>query len=99
MAHWVCMRYGVSYYRAERWIGAAQALKGLPFTRQAFAAGELSLDKVVELTRFATPDTEQDLLEWAQGVSAGRIRHQAELLRRPQPDEAAQADQDRSLTY
>src|SRR5438034_6959553 len=57
-AHWVSMRYGVSYYKAERWLRAAHALEGLPLISQAFASGELSLDKVVELTRFAAPETE-----------------------------------------
>ena len=99
MAHWVSMRYGVSYYRAERWIGAGHALKELPLVSEAFASGELSLDKVVELTRFATPETEQVLVAWARGVSAGRIRHQAELLRKAERDEAAQADRDRSVSW
>src|SRR5213083_2867340 len=62
MAHWISLRYGVSYYQAERWLGAAHALKGLPLIRQAFASGELSLDKVVELTRLATPETEAVLV-------------------------------------
>ena len=30
MAHWVCMRYGVSYWKALRWIKVAHAWKGFP---------------------------------------------------------------------
>ncbi|HYT79179.1 MAG TPA: hypothetical protein VEQ37_07980, partial [Actinomycetota bacterium] len=42
-------------------------LEGLPQISEAFASGELGIDKVVELTRFATPQTEGRLITWAQG--------------------------------
>src|SRR5438093_539257 len=71
MAHWVCMRYGISYWKALRWIKAAHALEDLPLLSEAFASGVLGMDKVVELTRFATPHTEERLIVWAQGVSCG----------------------------
>src|SRR6266496_3142890 len=83
LCHWISLRYGVSYSKAERWLGAAHALRGLPLISEAFQHGELSLDKVVELTRFATPETEGVLVAWAREVSPGRIRHRAELLRKP----------------
>src|SRR6266545_7907431 len=50
------------------------ALERLPLISKAFASGELGIDKVVELTRFATAETEEHLIVWAQGVSCGRIR-------------------------
>jgi hypothetical protein len=65
----------------------------LPRIGEALAGGALSLDKVVELTRFATAETEQALVQWAKGVSKGRIPHRAELLRKADRDEAAQVDQ------
>src|SRR5919197_599572 len=36
----------------RRWIEAAHALEDLPSIAEAFASGELGLDKVVTLTRF-----------------------------------------------
>jgi hypothetical protein len=39
MAHWLCMRYGISYWKAERWIACAHALEGLPRISLAFACG------------------------------------------------------------
>ena len=54
LAHWLSIRYGISYWKASRWIASAHALKDLPLTSEAFASGELSTDKVIELTRFAT---------------------------------------------
>jgi hypothetical protein len=62
MAHWLRMRQGISDWKARRWIAAAHALEGLPRISEAFARGELGIDKVVELTRFATPETEADLV-------------------------------------
>src|SRR5687767_8169877 len=79
IAHWVQMRYGVSAWKAHRWIEAASALEALPQTARALAIGELGADKVVELIRFATPATEGSLLAWAEAVSAGAIRRRAEL--------------------
>jgi Domain of unknown function (DUF222) len=58
MAHWLSMRYGISHWKAQRWIAAAHALPDLPRISEAFASGVLGIDKVVELTRFATPETE-----------------------------------------
>jgi uncharacterized protein DUF222 len=64
MAHWLAMRYGISEWKARRWIAASHALEHLPRTSEALAAGELGLDKVVELTRFAAPETEDRLLQY-----------------------------------
>jgi hypothetical protein len=81
LTHWVSMRYGMSYWKALRWINAAHALRELPVLSEAFASGELGIDKVVELTRFATPETESRLIRWAQGVSVGCIRTKGDLAR------------------
>jgi len=62
MAAWLSMRYGMSEWKARRWIAASHALEGLPWVGEAFARGELGVDKVVELTRFATAETEARLL-------------------------------------
>jgi hypothetical protein len=79
MAHWLWMRYGISDWKARRWIDAARALEALPVLSAAFASGALGVDKVVELTRFATPETESQLIPWARGVSCGAIRRKGEL--------------------
>ena len=56
MAHWLWMRYGISEWKARRWIAASHALEYLPLISEAFSCGELGIDKVVELSRFATPE-------------------------------------------
>ncbi len=98
MAHWLVMRYGISYWKARRWIQASHALKGLPLIAKAFISGELGIDKVVELTRFATPETEAGLVVWAQGVSCGCIREKADLAHRSL-EEAQEAEEARSLSW
>src|SRR5687767_12050752 len=52
MAHWLSMRYGISDWKARRWIAAAHALEDLPLLSRSFASGELGVDKVVEVARF-----------------------------------------------
>jgi hypothetical protein len=99
MAHWLWMRLGISDWKARRWIAAAHALEGLPLIAQAFAAGELGIDKVVELTRFAAPEDEAKLIAWAGGVSSGCIRRRADLTCRPLIEEAQDADRDRTLSW
>ncbi len=99
MAHWLVVRYGVSDWKARRWIAASHSLDGLPRIAQAMARGDLGIDKVVELTRFATPGTEAELVAWARDVSAGRIRHRADLARRETDDEVRESDEVRSLAW
>src|SRR6266511_5841959 len=97
MAHWLVMRYGISYWKASRWIQASLALNSLPLIAKAFISGELGIDKVVELTRFATPENEAGLVVWAQGVSCGCIREKADFAHRSL-EEAQEAEQARSLS-
>jgi hypothetical protein len=57
MAAWLCIRFGIADWRARRWIGAAHALEDLPAIASALSSGRLGVDKVVELARFARPET------------------------------------------
>jgi Domain of unknown function (DUF222)/HNH endonuclease len=99
MAQWLWMRYGISEWKARRWIACAHALEQLPRISAAFASGELGIDKVVELTRLATPETEVGLLPWARHVSAGRIRHKADLAVRRSRTEAEEVERVRTLSW
>jgi hypothetical protein len=99
MAHWLSIRYGISWWKANRWIRAAHALEGLPRIAEAFSSGQLSIDKVVELTRFATPETEERLIRWASGVSGACIRRRADLASRPCTEDARDAEGARFLSW
>jgi hypothetical protein len=99
LAHWVQMRYGISAWKAHRWVEAATALETLPGTARALEAGRIGVDKVVELTRFATPATERSLLAWAETVSAGAIRRRAELEARRPPEASSDVDRERRCRW
>ena len=71
-AHWLAMRFGVSLWKARRWIAAGKELPVLPALSDAFEAGRLGVDKVVELTRFAEPDTEA-VLKFSDRTKQGRL--------------------------
>jgi hypothetical protein len=99
LAHWISIRYGVSWWKADRWIKAALSLHDLPRIADALANGELGIDKVVELTRFATPESEGQLIGWAGDVTCATIRRRADLEVRAAQDATAELERDRSLRY
>jgi hypothetical protein len=99
MGHWLWMRYGLSSWKASRWIHAAHALESLPRISEAFASGTLGVDKVVELCRFATPETEGRLVRWAEGVSAGAIRARGDREARRSLEDVQEVERTRSVTW
>jgi Domain of unknown function (DUF222)/HNH endonuclease len=98
-ASFLAMRYGISHWKACRWIAAAHALEELPAIADALARGELGLDKVVELTRFATPGDERRLLAWAERVSAASVRRAADRALGREPEEVRSAEGFRSASW
>jgi Domain of unknown function (DUF222)/HNH endonuclease len=99
LAHWLSMRYGISQWKARRWILAGHALEGLPRLSEALARGQLGLDKTVELGRFATPDDEGDLIRWAERVSCAAVRHRGDLWASTPRDEVLDAEHARTLSW
>jgi hypothetical protein len=99
LAHWVAMRYGVSEWKARRWVESSRRLQDLPRISAAFGTGAIAIDKVVELTRFATPDTEGRLLPWAQRVSSGAIRRRADRETHRSLEDAEGIERSRRLAW
>jgi len=97
LTHWVSMRYGLSAWKAQRWVAGAEALATLPLVAQALEAGVLGIDRAVELTRFATPETERHLILWAARRSSGAIRHRGDLERRRERHETRAVEVERFL--
>jgi hypothetical protein len=94
MTHWTAMRLDTSQWRAGRWLAAGRALPGLPAISHAFERGQIGIDKVAELARYATFDDEDAYLAWAQEVSLGAVRRRGELQTRMDAD-ADQETRDR----
>src|SRR4029450_11799930 len=77
-AAWLTWRVGFSPGAAREHVRVARALGTLPLLAQALARGELSYAKVRALTRVATPDTEERLLEVGR---AGTAEHVERIVR------------------
>lgn len=99
LAGFLAGRYGISKWKANRWIGAAYALEHLPRISHALTNGVLNLDKVIELTRFATPATEEKLIRWAKGVNPGAIRRRADTEIRKSLEHVKAVEAERHLTW
>jgi Domain of unknown function (DUF222)/HNH endonuclease len=99
MAHWLAMRQGISQWKARRWIAAAHALEHLTDLSRAFSTGELGIDKVVELARFATFESEAGLIRWATFVSCAAVRRRADLEVRGAIDDVREAERARFLNW
>jgi hypothetical protein len=99
LAHWLSMRYGISSWKAHRWIAAAHALEELPRLSDALERGGLGIDKVVELTRFVTAEDESRLIRWAKGVSCAAVRRRGDLAARAAREELVEAERSRSVSW
>ena len=99
MAQWLAGRLGISCWTARRWVAASQVISGLPLISEALQEGRLGLDKVVELCRFATPDTEQKLIAWARRVTVATVRQRADVFNRPETNEVRTTEQSRFLNW
>jgi Domain of unknown function (DUF222) len=99
MVQWVSGRFNISHYDARLRINCALALEILPHIDKAFSAGELSLEKTVQLTRFATPKTEEELIPWARRVQPSTIRNEADRRQRAAIEEIRRAHTGRYLTW
>lgn len=65
---WVSFDLGISSKTARAWLRAAEALTALPATEHAFRSGTVSLDELLILTRYATPENETQLLGLAAEI-------------------------------
>ena len=71
-AQWVADALDIEVSTAREWIRVGRALEHLPVIDASFEAG-LSYSKVRVLTRVATRETEQELLDLAWDTPAGRL--------------------------
>src|SRR5258705_7398169 len=100
-AAWLTWRVGRAPGAAREHVRVARALGTLPRLAQALARGELSYSKVRELTRVATPETEERLLAVGHAGTAEHVerivRGWRRVDRKAEEHEAARRHASRSL--
>lgn len=72
-AHWLAWKCGLDGRTAREHVRVAHRLEELPAVRRAFALGRLSYSKVRALTRVATSEAEEFLLDLALTLSAAHL--------------------------
>jgi hypothetical protein len=80
--HWLTIKTGFDMHTSAELLRVGQAMKSLPTIAAAFESGQLSFDKVRQITTVATPATDELLLEIAQGASGAQLARICRALRR-----------------
>ena len=94
-AHWLSWRTGIAPGAAREKVRVARALADLPKLGEAMERGELSFSKVRALTRIATPENEEELLELARHATAGQVEVIVRAWRRVDRVAEAEAERER----
>ena len=81
-SHWLTVNAGFDTHTSSELLRVGQALGSLPKIAETFGAGQLSFDKVRQITLVATPATEQIMLEIAQGASGAQLARICGAMRR-----------------
>jgi hypothetical protein len=81
-AHWLNWKCGIAMGAAREKVRVAHALENLPKISAAMACGKLSYSKVREITRVATPATEDYLLMIAEHGTAQHVEKLVRAYRR-----------------
>ena len=82
LAHWLELKCGLGDLAAREKVRVARALRELPAIDAAFERGEISYSKVRAMTRAATPDNEQQLLNIARHGTAADMERLVRVYRR-----------------
>ena len=96
-AEWIAWRCALTPRAAREHVRVARALEELPLTHTSFARGELSYAKVRAVTRVATPENEEDLLELASYCTASQLERSVRAYRRVTVDEAGEQQDEAHL--
>ena len=81
MAHWLWMRYGVSDWKARRWIVASHVLGSLPLTTEAFLSGRIPWCTIAEVNAEVLAGDTGNVRDVADVLEADRVaRERARVL-------------------
>jgi hypothetical protein len=102
-AHWLNWKCGIAMGAAREKVRVARALETLPKISASMARGALSYSKAREITRVATPATEDYLLAMAEHGTAAQVEKLVRAYRRCQEAEElsreARQQQTRAVNY
>ena len=90
-AHWLSWRTGISLGPAREKVRVARALPSLSLIPAAFARGELSYSKVRALTRIASAENEEKLLDFARHGATAHVERMVRHWRRLDRGDASEA--------
>lgn len=96
-AEWLAWRCALTPRSAREHVRVARCLPELPLIHAAFAHGELSYAKVRALTRVATAESEEELLELARACTAAQLERTVRAYRRVTTEEAREQQEDARL--
>ncbi|HEX5420871.1 MAG TPA: DUF222 domain-containing protein, partial [Gammaproteobacteria bacterium] len=94
-AQWLNLRCGLGMEAARERVRVARALQGLPLISASFSCGEISYSKVRAMTRVATPENEETLLNVALYGTATHVERLVRKYRRFERLEASAEAQER----
>jgi hypothetical protein len=98
-AHWLAWQCGLAPGAAREHVRVARALRALPVTAHAFAAGRLSYSKVRAVTRVAEPGTEAELVELATHATASQLERVVRSWRRADEVDAGRVAERRAFAW
>ncbi len=94
-AHWLSWRTGIAPGPSREKVRVAKALAELPLISGAMERGALSFSKARALTRVATAENEQTLLELSEHATAAHIEKIVRAWRRVDRQEDAELERER----
>jgi hypothetical protein len=101
-AHWLSWRIGLDLGAAREKVRVAKALVNLPRLGEAMRRAEISYSKIRAVTRIATPENEEELLNIALGGTASQVEQIVRAWRKADPSEermnAKFQEEERSFT-
>ncbi len=81
MEDWLRIRLGVRRSTAREYVRMGRAASGLPATSAALAGGLLSVDQFSAVSRYATPETDEELARTSVGVPVTVLDRRARRAR------------------
>ena len=80
--NWLSLHTGLALRTAREYLRVARALEELPQTGASMGRGALCLDQVRAVTRVASPETEADLVELAEGAPTAVLERECRAWKR-----------------